>query len=254
MGRTIWRERGGFGEGAYLLLHGLGATGAVWRGVCKELGARGDGEWLVVDLPGHGESAPLPLYSVGALASAVAQVLGPDRSWRIIGHSLGVYVGLALASGWFGVRVESVLGIGPKIEWTEADLAGMAEHARKPVRVFADEAEAWARYRKVSGLDTRVAADPASLARGVAPAEGGFTLATDPRTALVAGAPFASLAASALCPVLLARGASDPMMTLEHLRAHCAGALEIPGTGHNAHVESPGAIVALSERLASVAR
>jgi pimeloyl-ACP methyl ester carboxylesterase len=250
----IWRERGGLGEGAYLLLHGLGATGAVWRGVCKELDTRGDGEWLVVDLPGHGESAPLPLYSVGALASAVAQVLGPDRSWRIIGHSLGAYVGLALASGWFGVRVESVLGIGPKIEWTEADIAAMAELARKPARIFPDEAEAWARYRKVSGLDTRVAPDSASLARGVVAADGGFRLATDPQTALVAGAPFASLAASALCPVLLARGASDPMMTLDHLRAHCPAALEIPGTGHNAHVESPGAIVALSERLASAAR
>ena len=54
--------------------------------------------------------------------------------------------------------------------------------------------------------------------------------------------------------VLLARGASDPIMTLEHLRAHCPAALEIPGTGHNAHVESPAAIVALSERVASAAR
>jgi len=108
----LWRERGGRGQDAYLLLHGLGATGAVWRGVCRELDGRGDAEWLVVDLPGHGRSESLPRYSVGALATAVAATLEPDRSYRLIGHSLGAYVGLALASGWFGVSVASVLGIG----------------------------------------------------------------------------------------------------------------------------------------------
>jgi pimeloyl-ACP methyl ester carboxylesterase len=250
MATTIWQERGGRAEPAYLLLHGLGATGAVWRGVCRELESRAASEWLVVDLPGHGGSQPLARYSVGALAAAVAAALDPGRRYRVIGHSLGVYVGLALASGWFGVRIESVLGIGPKVEWTEADLAAMAELARKPARVFADEAEAWARYRRVSGLDTQVAPDEALLARGVTATEGGFRLATDPRTALVGGAPFASLAASARCPVLLARGAADPMMTIEQLRAHCPSALEIPDAGHNAHVEAPAAIVALDSRLA----
>ncbi len=253
MGKVIWQERGGRGDGTYLLLHGLGATGAVWRGVCRALDARGHGEWLVADLPGHGGSAPLSQYSIGALASAMADELGPDRSWRIIGHSLGVYVGLALASGWFGVRVESVVGIGPKIDWSDADIAAMVELARKPARVFKDEDEAWARYRKVSGLDTRVAPDSASLARGVVATDGGFRLATDPRTALVAGAPFVSLASSARCPVLLARGETDPMVTLAELRKYCAAAVDVPGTGHNAHVESPGSIVALSDRLAGEA-
>ena len=177
----------------------------------------------------------------------MAATLDPDRSYRLIGHSLGAYVGLALASGWFGVSVASVLGIGPKVDWSEADFAAMAELARKPARIFAGEAEAWSRYRKVSGLDERVAPDSALLERGVTSIEGGFRLATDPRTAHVAGAPFATLAASARCPVLLARGASDPMVTLEQLRAHCGAALEIPGTGHNAHVESPASIVALSD-------
>lgn len=245
----LWHERGGRGERVYLLLHGLGATGAVWRALCRELDRRGDGEWLVVDLPGHGGSAALPHYSVGALASAVAEGLDDGRSYRIIGHSLGAYVGLALASGWFGARVESLLGIGPKIAWSEADLAATRELARKPPRVFPNEEEAWSRYRKVSGLDMRVAPDIALLERGIAPADGGFRLAADPRTALVAGAPFATLAASARCPVLLGRGASDPMVTLEELRVHCAAALDIPNTGHNAHVESPGSMLDLAERL-----
>ena len=86
----LWREHGGHGEHAYLLLHGLGASGAVWRDVSGERDAHGDGEWLVVELPGHGRSDPLPQYSVGSLASAVAQELEPHRSYRIIGHSLAL--------------------------------------------------------------------------------------------------------------------------------------------------------------------
>lgn len=249
----LWHERGGRGERAYLLLHGLGATGAVWRRLCRELDCRGDGEWLVVDLPGHGGSGVLPRYSVGALAAAVAEALDDDRSYRIIGHSLGAYVGLALASRWFGARVESLLGIGPKIAWSEADLAATRELARKPARVFPNEEDAWSRYRKVSGLDMHVAPDIGLLERGIAPAVGGFRLAAEPRTALVAGAPFATLAASARCPVLLARGGSDPMVTLEELRAHCAAAVDIADTGHNAHVESPSAILALAEHLGGAA-
>jgi len=245
----IWCERGGRGRDVHLLLHGLGATGAVWHGVCRELETQAAGEWLVVDLPGHGASDALPAYSVGALASTLAAAIHRDRAYRVIGHSLGAYVALALASGWFGVSIASVLGIGPKTAWREADVIAMTELARKPARIFADAADAWSRYRKVSGLDMRVAPDEALLERGVTAAEGGYRLATDPRTALVAGAPFATLASSARCPVLLARGASDPMVTLGELREHCAAATDIEGTGHNAHVESPPAIVALSRRL-----
>jgi pimeloyl-ACP methyl ester carboxylesterase len=250
----LWRERGGRGEHRYLLLHGLGATGAVWRDGCRELDNRGEGEWLVIDLPGHGGSSALSKYSIGALASP------SRRRWNRIGrigssatrsaHTSGSRsraAGLACAS-------PLSLGSGRRSNGARPTLVATAEFARKPVRVFPDEAEAWSRYRKVSGLDVRRRAGPALLARGVAAADSGFRLANDPQTVLVAGAPFATLAASARCPVLLARGASDPMVTLDQLRAHCATAIEIPGTGHNAHVETPGSIVALSERLASESR
>ena len=111
--------------------------------------------------------------------------------------------------------------------------------------------EAWSRYRKVSGLDSNIATDEAVLARGVVATDGGsIRLAADPRTPLVAGAPFDTLASSARCPVLLARGGDGPMVTLDELRRHCPKALEIPRTGHNAHVEAPAVIVALVRSLA----
>src|SRR5688572_33477872 len=115
----IWQQRGGRGTTVYLLLHGLGATGAVWNGVCAELDGRDAGSWIVCDLPGHGLSDALEEYSVGAMAGALAASLDREQTYRVIAHSLGVYVALALASGWFGVRLASVFGLGPKIVWAD---------------------------------------------------------------------------------------------------------------------------------------
>ena len=118
-----------------LLLHGLGATAAAWNGVRREIEQRSLGEsaragpqraWRI----GMASvSTPLAAYA----AEVAALVHGKDDAF-VIGHSLGAYIGLALASGWFGVEVAGVLGIGPKITWTEADLQGVRELAARPPR------------------------------------------------------------------------------------------------------------------------
>lgn len=241
-------ERGGRGGTTVLLLHGLGATAAVWRGVAERLEAAGLA-WLAPDLPGHGASARREAYSVGQLAADVAPLVAGTPRVIAAGHSLGAYVALALASGWFGVELAAVLGIGPKIAWSAQDLAATRDLAARPVRVFATADEAVARYRKVSGLDER-SAPSALIARGVARNGDGFALAADPRTMLVAGAPFATLAASARCRVVLARGEHDPMVTMEELRAHRDEAVELAARGHNSHAEDPDAVAALCVRLA----
>jgi pimeloyl-ACP methyl ester carboxylesterase len=244
----IWRQLGGSGNARYLLLHGLAATAAVWHGVCAALDARGAGTWIACDLPGHGESSELADYSIGAMAADVAAALERDRPYRVIAHSLGVYVGLALASGWFGARVASLFGVGPKVTWTDPEIAAAHELARKPAKQFSSEAEAWGRFRKVSGLEVRIAPDVATLARGVRASTAGYRLAADSRTPFVAGAPFDSLYRSARCPVLLARGERDAMVSLAELHTYCPDALELANTGHNAHVEAPVEIVALEQR------
>jgi pimeloyl-ACP methyl ester carboxylesterase len=249
----IWYESGGGGGRTVLLLHGLGATAAVWKSVVQALQERGTGRWLTVDLGGHGGSDWQPTYSVGQLAALVAELLQQQSipELYIVGHSLGAYVGLALASDWFRVAVRGVLGIGPKISWPAADVQAAQELAARPVRFYPTAAEAWARYRRVSGLTADIAGDDDWLARGAVETASGWRLAQDPRTFAVAGAPFASLAASATAPVLLARGERDPMVSLEELGMHAAQARDIPGTGHNAHVEHAGAVVALLEQLAA---
>jgi pimeloyl-ACP methyl ester carboxylesterase len=103
----LWLDRGGTGPRTLLLLHGLGATAAVWSGVQAALRRRTEVRWITVDLPGHGGSAWEPHYSVGSMTARIAEDCRDAGPLYVVGHSLGVYLGLALASGWFGVTVRA---------------------------------------------------------------------------------------------------------------------------------------------------
>jgi pimeloyl-ACP methyl ester carboxylesterase len=247
----ICYESGGQGSRTAVLLHGLGATAAVWKPLAQRLAERGTLRWLAADLGGHGGSDWQPFYSVGQLATQLAELVQQQSPGElfIVGHSLGAYVGLALASGWFGLAVRGVLGIGPKINWPAEDLQAARELASRAVRWYPTEEEAWTRYRRVSGLSPDIAPGQEWLARGAVQGEGGWRLAQDPRTFAVAGAPFASLAASATIPIVLARGERDPMVSLQELRLHTQQAHDIRGAGHNAHIEKPAAVTELLEQL-----
>jgi pimeloyl-ACP methyl ester carboxylesterase len=157
-----------------LLLHGLGATAAAWNAVRREIEQRSLGESFAPDLSGHGASAWQREYTVGAYAAEVAALVRGKGDVFVIGHSLGAYIGLALASRWFGVEVAGVVGIGPKITWSEADLKGARELADRPIRWYATAEEASARYRRVAGLDAGVASGEEWLARGIVQGEEGL--------------------------------------------------------------------------------
>jgi pimeloyl-ACP methyl ester carboxylesterase len=233
------------GDPALLLLHGLGATGEVWAGLVESLAGRWAGEILVPDLPGHGRSAPLPRYSFGALAAAVAGVLEPGRRVAVLGHSLGGVLGLTLGSGWFGVPVPVVCGLGIKVRWSEPELAKAAELAARPAKVFGSREEAMERALKVAGLSGLVPAVDAGVVQ-----VDGWRLSLD-AAAFGVGAPdLPGLLAACRAEVILAAGESDPMSPAEHLRELRPDAVVLAGLGHNAHVESPKALWPLVERLA----
>jgi pimeloyl-ACP methyl ester carboxylesterase len=73
----------------------------------------------------------------------------------------------------------------------------------------------------------------------------GWRVAQDPATFGVGAPDMAGLLARAACPVVLARGESDPMVSDADLRALVADPVTLPGLGHNAHVEDPAAVVDL---------
>ena len=159
-------ERGGNGP-LLVLLHGLGATGEVWQDVVSEW----NGSWLAPDLPGHGRSKPIERYSFGSLAASVAEAI-PREPVTVIGHSLGGVVGLALASGWFGVRVTTCVGVGIKVQWTDEELDRAASLAARPGKVFATKEEAVDRAAKMAGVP---------IEHGVSEVDGGWAPALDMR-------------------------------------------------------------------------
>ncbi len=226
----------------WLLLHGLGATGAVWTGVAAQLHARGD-TVLCPDLPGHGEAAPLSAYTVPALAAALAPWLAGSQPTRIIGHSLGGYVAVALASGSDAPTPEAVWVLGTKLHFSAQERARLMTLAARPARLYASRAEALERYRTVAGFAPTLALDDPCLARGVIASAQGWHLATDPKAYALDPTPFAQLLRAVRCPVAAACGRHDPLVDIGALRAHVPAAVLLEGLGHNAQVEAPGRVL-----------
>jgi pimeloyl-ACP methyl ester carboxylesterase len=242
MGELRMRHGGREGRGRpVVLLHGLGATADVWDGLAEVL----PGPWVAPDLPGHGGSAPLPAYTFAAVADAVANLVDPAGT-VVLGHSFGGVIGLHLAARP-GVR--AVIGLGIKVAWAPDELARAAVLASREPSRFATRAEAVARHLRVSGLDGLVAPDSPAADAGVVEEGGSWRPVLDPRVFGVGDPQVGTLLAAAPVPVLLARGEHDAMVSAEQLRALDPDAVDLPGLGHNAHVEGPAAIADLLARL-----
>jgi pimeloyl-ACP methyl ester carboxylesterase len=242
-------QAGGDGEPLIVLLHGLGATGDVWRGWRPLLARRWPGRWIAPDLPGHGGSPPMAAYTFDDLAAQVARAVQPSDRIVVLGHSLGGVVGLALASGRFSVPVHAVIGLGIKVVWTDEDLDRAQAVARRPVAWFGSRDEAAARYLRVSGLAGLMPADDPAVDAGLREQEGRWRLAMDPGAFAVGKPDMARLLAGSRAVVTLARGEHDPMNTDEQLARLGGPTVTIPGLGHNAHVESPELSTALLDRF-----
>ena len=240
---SLYSEEGGDGPDFIVLLHGLGATGAVWTPLLELVRTRWPGRWFVPDLPGHGRSSPLQGYSLEESTAEIAATLSPRvvRSGRLIvlGHSLGGSIGLALASGRYGVQPAAVFSAGIKLVWSDEDLQRMQALAAQPAKKFAAEADAWARYLKVSGLAGLTDAGSAVAARGIASVGESWQLAMDPRANATGKPAFSELMAAARCPVHLACGARDPLVTIEQTRALDPQAVDLGPYGHSVMVEAP---------------
>lgn len=104
--------RKGSGE-PLLLVHGLGSHYQVWQPVLDRLAA--EREVIGIDLPGFGDSPPLPddatpdAHQLTGAVAAFLDEIGWDRP-HIVGNSLGGWVALELAKRG---RARSVAAIGP---------------------------------------------------------------------------------------------------------------------------------------------
>ncbi|HEY3065477.1 MAG TPA: alpha/beta hydrolase [Methylomirabilota bacterium] len=241
-------QSGGDGDPVLLLLHGLGATGDVWSGLRDLSRTRWPGRWVAPDLPGHGGSPRLSRYSFGHLAAAVAGTVSSANRVVVLGHSLGGVVALALASGWFGVRISAACGLGIKVAWTDEELARARALAARGNPVYATRREAAERHLKLAGLTglvTPEAVPEAALVHG----DDGWTVAFDPAAFAIGAPDMPGLLAASRAPVILAAGERDSMCRRDQLQELVSDPVILPGLGHNAHVESPDAVWPLLERL-----
>lgn len=246
----LWVGDGGNDDGGpvLVLLHGLGHTAEVWQPLVEQIEQSPDqwpGQWVAPDLRGHGRSGWAQRYSFGSFAAEVAELLPADRPVVAVGHSMGGVVALALASGLFGLDVAAVVGFGIKVHWTAGDLTVLRGRAAKPSRTFDSEAEARATFVRFGGLTGLVAPDSPLVASGIRAVDGGYRLATDPRTGLVGEPPMRALLGVATAPVVLACGERDHLGSVDHLRELTEDAVELSGVGHNPHVEAPAKLLAL---------
>ncbi|GAO38716.1 hypothetical protein SCH01S_19_00200 [Sphingomonas changbaiensis NBRC 104936] len=231
-------ERGGTDGPLLVLIHGLGATAGVWSSMLAEP----HGRWIAPDLPGHGGSDHGGGYSVEALAAAIGGLIEAEREGQevtILGHSLGGLVAIALAGS--GLPLRAAYGLGIKVDWSDEELARFAGLAARPPKLFDGEAEALAQHRRNCGLG-EVALDSPLLARGAAMQGGQWRAAMDMAAFAVERPRMAELVDAARCPVRLACGEGDAMISAERLRDFDAKAFAIPGAGHNAMVDAPGAV------------
>ena len=232
----LWHREGGHGgERRLVLIHGLGANADVWIPLEKSLERR----WLMMDLRGHGRSPHQAPYGYAAFAADVASLLQQDEEVDVVGHSMGGVVGMALATGWFGIRVRKVVAFGVKIRWAPDEAPKLHALARAPAKLFDSKEQAIERYLKVSGLFGLIGAEHAMAQAGVREQDGKWRLAADPMINAAAGPELAPLVRAMLCPLRLAAGSKDPMVNGADMAPFDAAAHIIEGAGHNAQVERP---------------
>ena len=234
------------GDPVLLLLHGLGATGEVWHDLLER---NWPGETLAPDLPGHGRSPRAGEYTFASMAAEVAALVPPGRQVVVLGHSLGGVLALMLADAAYGLDVTAVCGVGIKLHWTDAELAKAAEVAARPERVFATRDEAVDRWLRLSGLAGLVPPDSPRVDAGVFESPDGWRVAVDPKAFGVGAPDVPSLLAAAGATTVLAAGERDHMCPPDQLRAVDPGAVVLPATGHNVHVENPLALWPIMDRL-----
>lgn len=235
---------GGEGDALLVLLHGLGANHTVWQRMLRLVENGWAGQWVAPDLRGHGRSTYAGPFGCGVQAADIALLarkLGAVRI-TVVGHSYGGVVGVALASGWFGIMPDRVFGLGIKTRWQSDEIAKLHHLAKSPARIFPTRAEAVTRYLKVSGLHDLVSFESEQAQSGVVERDGGFALAFAQPAFGDAVSAWPDLIGAARCPVHLAAGENDPMAPLDVMHQDDPGARTIAKAGHNAQWEQPEAV------------
>lgn len=247
-GPGLAHERLGAGE-PLVLIHGIGGERTVWEPVLTPLAARH--ELLLVDLPGFGDSPPLPdgvAPTPAALAAAVASLLDAvgHADAHVAGNSLGGWVALELAKAG---RARSVVGLCPAGLWgaplrtrTDGPAPGRGQQIARRLRPLIPVAMLSPRVRRT--VLAPFVADPGRvpyraatrMVRAYARATAYAATSTAMRADHFRGGEGIDV------PVTLAYGECDRLIRPARARIPGARSVVLPGCGHIAMWDDPALV------------
>ena len=234
----IYVEEHGTGGDVLMLIHGLGTNGATWDPFIEIALREWNGKIVVPDLRGHGRSAHFETYSYGAMAADLGALVKDANTVDIIGHSLGGALGALLASGWFGPRINRVLALSVKVNWSLEEITKAQEIAKGKTRIMANREEALERYFKMSGLLGYGGKLQRSGAAGIVENDGGFRLACDQAIFGSAAMGVPNILKLARCPLKLATGENDPLAPPDDFSPLGLDVRTVSGAGHHLPIDA----------------
>jgi pimeloyl-ACP methyl ester carboxylesterase len=248
-GRVHYAERGESrpGHHPFLLIHGAGASSAIWMMVMARLGRVSRA--VAIDLPGHGpspafEDRPQPTlidYRDAAGELAALTGLGPSV---LIGHSMGALVAIEAALAWPDKVVGLVLcGAAPRLPVSRELMKVIDEdYARFPE---------WLAARALSA-SAKPALRRAFIAAGVAAPQA----VTRADFQAIDGVDLGPRLGQVRCPMVWLDGQDDEIVKEPTPRPGEVRILE--RVGHLVPVEAPGEVAtaasAVAERRGTTAR
>ncbi|CAL9670462.1 alpha/beta fold hydrolase [Streptomyces sp. enrichment culture] len=230
-----------------LLIHGSGASGAFWGPVVPALAERR--HVLRIDLPGCGNSPPVPAYDVPLQAGRVAALLDDLglRSVTVVGHSSGGYVATALAERRPDlVGAIALVSTGPGLDALLPEPMILRLLLAPPLGPLLWRRRTDAMLRRAIGATAAgpvdVPADMLDDLRGISYRS--FRTVARGNTAYLAERGVPERLAALAVPVLVLFGAADPRW--DPASAHRYEAVPdarlvlLPGVGHLPPLEAPG--------------
>ena len=228
-----------------LLIHGAGNDSTVWQLQTRYLAYRGF-RAVAVDLPGHGHSEGDALSSVQDMADWVARFVevAGFGSIHVVGHSMGTFIALELASRYPELTSSITLCGTATAMPVHPGLLDAAEH---DLPAAAALMAAWGHAKPAHlGLNPTPGQWMIGGARALVENSRPGVLATDFRACMAYRGAEAA-AAAAICPATVVIGLGDKMTPAKGGRSVAAAlgsptVIERADTGHTMMVENPRAV------------
>ena len=247
-------------ERGIVLVHGGGAHAHWWDHIAPLLTR--DRRVLAVDLSGHGDSGRRDDYSLDVWSReilAVAADAGLSEPPIVIGHSMGGFVTLRLAS-LYGSKIAGAVVIDSPVrdrDLTPEENAARERRAFGPLRVYPTRDDAIAHFRPVPPQPALpwIAAHIAATSVRPAADGPGWTWKFDRK--IFARAPFGAALLTRLdCRVALFRAehgivSVQMSQTMYDRLGRVAPVIEIPAAGHHIMLDQPVALIAALRTLLS---